>query len=81
MEAGASRSPTTPRSLWKNPGMWLACILLLLWLASWVAFLGLTPGAKLAGIPLVALSQILLGALGVGFTIIAIPLFEKWESK
>jgi hypothetical protein len=69
------------RSLWKNPGMRLALLLVALWIGSWIVFLGVAPEARMTGLPLIAWAQILLSALGVVVTLVAIPLFEKWEKR
>jgi hypothetical protein len=61
--------------------MSLSLIIVASWIASWVVFLGLMPQAKMAGIPLFAWSQLLLSAIGVVFSMIAIPMFEKWEKR
>jgi hypothetical protein len=67
------------RSLWKNPGMLLSLVLVALWIASWIAFLGCKPEARMSGLPMFAWAQIAISALGVLATFVAIPMFEKWE--
>ena len=69
------------RSLWKNPGVVLSVLLMVLWIASWIAFLAWDPEARLTGLPMFAWSQIVLSALGVLATLVAIPMFEKWERR
>jgi hypothetical protein len=69
------------RSLWKNPGVVLSAFLMALWIGSWIAFLGWEPEARLKGLPLFAWAQIVLSALGVLATLVAIPMFEKWERR
>jgi hypothetical protein len=69
------------RSLWRNPGMRLSLLLVALWVGSWIVFLGWTPEARMGGLPMIAWAQIVLSALGVVLTVVAIPLFEKWEKR
>ena len=69
------------RSLWRNPGMRLSLLLLALWVASHVVFLGWKPDARMTGLPMIAWAQILLSVLGVLLTLVAIPLFDKWERR
>ena len=67
------------RSLLKNPGMLLSLLLMALWIASWIVFLGCKPEARMSGLPMFAWAQIAISALGVLATFVAIPMFEKWE--
>jgi hypothetical protein len=69
------------RSLWRNPGMRLSLLLLALWAVSHVVFLGWKPDARMTGLPMIAWAQILLSVLGVLLTLVAIPLFDKWERR
>ena len=69
------------RSLWKNPGIVLSLLLMALWIVSWIVFLGCDPEARMTGLPMFAWSQILISALGVLATLVAIPMFEKWERR
>jgi hypothetical protein len=75
------RGARVERSLWKNPGMRLSLFLTALWIGSWIVFLGIRPEARMAGLPMIAWAQIILSALGVVLTIVAIPMFEKWERR
>ncbi len=65
----------------RSPGVRLALVLAALWVLSWVLFQGLLPDARLAGLPLVTWSHILVGVLAVAFGLIAIPLLDRWESR
>jgi hypothetical protein len=69
------------RSLWKNPGLRLSLILLVLWIGAHVLFLGFRPDARWTGLPVIAWAQIAISALGVLLTLVAIPLFDKWERR
>ena len=69
------------RSLWRNPGMRLSLLLMALWVGSWIVFLGWTPEARMSGLPMIAWAQIVLSVVGVVVTLVAIPLFEKWEKR
>ena len=69
------------RSLWRNPGMRLSLLLMALWVGSWIVFLGWTPEARMSGLPMIAWAQIVLSVLGVVITVVAIPLFERWEKR
>jgi hypothetical protein len=64
-----------------SPGVRLSLVLAALWVLSWILFAGLFPGARLAGLPLVTWSHILVGILAVAFGLVAIPLLERWESR
>ncbi len=61
--------------------MRLSLMLVALWVVSWIVFLGWTPEARMSGLPMIAWAQILLSVLGVVVTVVAIPLFEKWEKR
>ena len=69
------------RSLWKNPGMRLSILLLVLWIGSWLLFLGWKSESRMAGLPVFAWSQMVLSTLGVLLTLVAIPWFDKWEKR
>jgi len=69
------------RSLWKNPGMRLSLLLLALWMGAHVLFLGWKPDARMTGLPTIAWAQIVISAVGVVFTLVAIPLFDRWERR
>lgn len=69
------------RSLWKNPGMRLSLLLLALWIGVSIAFLGCTPEMQVKGLPMIAWAQIALSVLGVLVTLVAIPLFDRWERR
>ena len=70
-----------PRSFWKNPGMRLSLLLLALWIGAHVLFLGCKPDARMTGLPMIAWAQIAISAVGVVLTLVAIPLFDKWERR
>jgi len=69
------------RSVWKNPGMRLSLLLLLLWIGAHVLFLGCRPDARMSGLPMIAWAQIAISLLGLAATLVAIPLFDKWERR
>ena len=63
-------------SVLKNLGVYLALLIGLLWIASWVVFLGVWPDGKWLGVPFITWSQIGLAVLSIGASIVAIAYLD-----
>jgi uncharacterized membrane protein len=64
----------------KNPGIYLAILLIGLWILCWIVFLGFLRRAVWAGVPAITWSMIVFGVIAIIVSIIAIPIFKKFEN-
>jgi hypothetical protein len=65
----------------RSPGVCLALIIGVLWVLSWIVGLLIAPGVRLGGVSLLTWSHIFVGVVAIVFSLIAIPLLERWESS
>lgn len=65
----------------KNPGFYFAAILIGLWVLCWIVFMGFFRKDVWAGVPAVTWSMIAFGIVAIIISIIAIPVFKKFEKQ
>ena len=63
----------------RNPGILLGIIIFVLWILCWIVFMVAFRNVLIAGIPLLTWSQIVLGALAIVISGLAIMPLDKWE--
>jgi hypothetical protein len=63
----------------RNPGIVLGIIIFVAWILCWIVFMVAIPNVMIAGLPLLTWSQIVLGAVAVIISGLAIMPLDKWE--
>lgn len=65
----------------RNPGPYLAAVLVSLWVVCWIVFMGFLRKAVWAGVPYITWSMIVFGVIAIIVSVIAIPLFDRYEKS
>lgn len=64
-----------------NPGLYFGVILIVLWVVCWIVFMGFMRKVVWAGVPAITWAMIAFGVVAIIVSIIAIPVFKKFESS